>query len=445
MASVVIGGGGGGGGAQNNFSATAPPSATDDSGAGYSQGSVWRDTVGAITYVCLDDTVGDAVWQSYSGDVWLLDEDGELMTAVYGTAVVENRSGKILTDFLTPFLFETDGQRTKVVGKDGANVESYAHVADFGLPDTQPSITDTASDPSGDESAIQSVSWTQGDVARSVLTSITSGAIGSRIQAAGNNLFLEALGASGNIDMITPSGAGIRLRSFPNTRNDGSTTNALYTDASGHLRHGPVAGGGGGTVSDLSNTPSATDVLIGNTGGNDTTLPAATTSLAGVLTGADKTKLDGISAGATSSDLSQTTAATTVTVTNTGGTDAVLPAATTSTAGVMTDADKTKLDAAVTDHNLGVTNVAANYTLLTSDVDNIVVVNSASPVTITVPTGFSVGNQVLVRRRGTGTVTFVAGAGMTIEIAGTQIANQYESAAVIFETGTLAAVLGSIV
>lgn len=68
---------------------------------------------------------------------------------------------------------------------------------------------------------------------------------------------------------------------------------------------------------------------------------------AGFMTGADKTKLDGIAAGAqvnVPTNLTTTTSATTLTVNSDTGTDATLPAATTSVAGVMTAADKTKLD-----------------------------------------------------------------------------------------------------
>lgn len=49
----------------------------------------------------------------------------------------------------------------------------------------------------------------------------------------------------------------------------------------------------------LSNTPAATTVTVESSDGTNTTLPAATTSLAGVLTGADKTLLDAIPAGGT--------------------------------------------------------------------------------------------------------------------------------------------------
>lgn len=68
---------------------------------------------------------------------------------------------------------------------------------------------------------------------------------------------------------------------------------------------------------------------------------------AGFMTGADKTKLDGIAAGAqvnVPTNLTISTSATTLTVNSDTGTDAVLPAATTSVAGVMTATDKTKLD-----------------------------------------------------------------------------------------------------
>jgi hypothetical protein len=53
-----------------------------------------------------------------------------------------------------------------------------------------------------------------------------------------------------------------------------------------------------GSGTDLSNTPSANNVLVESSDGNNTTLGAATTSVAGVMTSADKSKLDGIETGA---------------------------------------------------------------------------------------------------------------------------------------------------
>jgi hypothetical protein len=49
-------------------------------------------------------------------------------------------------------------------------------------------------------------------------------------------------------------------------------------------------GGGGNT--DLTNTPTSTTILLNSSNGDDTVLPAATTSFAGVMTADDKIKLD---------------------------------------------------------------------------------------------------------------------------------------------------------
>jgi hypothetical protein len=70
------------------------------------------------------------------------------------------------------------------------------------------------------------------------------------------------------------------------TYNDG--LNTLTIDA---------AGGGGST--NLTPSVTATTVTINSDTGTDATIPAATASDAGVLTASDKTKLDGIQAGAT--------------------------------------------------------------------------------------------------------------------------------------------------
>lgn len=46
----------------NNLAAAVAPAVTDDSGDGYSVGSRWIDTTADKEYVCLDATVGAAVW-----------------------------------------------------------------------------------------------------------------------------------------------------------------------------------------------------------------------------------------------------------------------------------------------------------------------------------------------------------------------------------------------
>ena len=101
---------------------------------------------------------------------------------------------------------------------------------------------------------------------------------------------------------------------------------------------------------------------------------AVAAGAAGFMTGADKTKLDGIATGAqvnVATNIAQgTRTTTTVPITSSTGTGATLGAATTSLAGVMSSADKTKLD--------GVATSANNYThpanhapsIITQDTNN---------------------------------------------------------------------------
>jgi hypothetical protein len=48
---------------KSNFAATAAPALTDDSASGYGVGSFWFDTTNDLMYVCLDASVGAAVWK----------------------------------------------------------------------------------------------------------------------------------------------------------------------------------------------------------------------------------------------------------------------------------------------------------------------------------------------------------------------------------------------
>ncbi len=47
----------------SKLDATAAPAVTDDGDAGYSIGSRWYDLTNDDEYVCLDTTVGAAVWK----------------------------------------------------------------------------------------------------------------------------------------------------------------------------------------------------------------------------------------------------------------------------------------------------------------------------------------------------------------------------------------------
>lgn len=110
---------------------------------------------------------------------------------------------------------------------------------------------------------------------------------------------------------------------------------------------GIAAGAQVNEATNLGYSAAATSGTVTSSTGSNATLPAATTSLAGLLTSADKAKLDGIAAGAqvnVATNLGYSAAAASGAVTSSTGSHATLPAATTSLAGLLSSADKAKLD-----------------------------------------------------------------------------------------------------
>lgn len=49
----------------NKYDATVAPAVTDDSGDGYEVGSIWIDVSGDDAYICVDATLGAAVWNPF--------------------------------------------------------------------------------------------------------------------------------------------------------------------------------------------------------------------------------------------------------------------------------------------------------------------------------------------------------------------------------------------
>jgi hypothetical protein len=111
--------------------------------------------------------------------------------------------------------------------------------------------------------------------------------------------------------------------------------------------NGIAAGAQVNVATNLGVTTAATTLTVTSSTGANVVLPASTTALAGLMTAAETVKLNGIAAGAqvnVAANLTYSTATTTGVVNSSTGTNATIPAATTALAGLMTNTDKTKLD-----------------------------------------------------------------------------------------------------
>lgn len=126
-----------------------------------------------------------------------------------------------------------------------------------------------------------------------------------------------------------------------------STTNGYMTSAYASKLDGIAAGAQVNVATNLAQgTRTTTAVPITSSTGTTATLDIATTLLAGVMSSADKTKLDGIATGATANTGTVTGVTATAPVASSGGTAPVISMAVASSGvnGYMTGAYATKLD-----------------------------------------------------------------------------------------------------
>ena len=167
------------------------------------------------------------------------------------------------------------------------------------------------------------------------------------VYQAGTGLTLNGVTFSTNQDIsTTASPTFVNLTTTGNITVSG-TVDGRDVATDGTKLDGIEAGAEVNVGTDLGNTATGTSFTITSSTGNNTNLPAATTSAWGMMTDEDKTKLDGIEAGAevnVGTDLGNTATGTSLTITSSTGNNTNLPAVTTSAWGVMTDEDKTKLD-----------------------------------------------------------------------------------------------------
>lgn len=262
----------------------------------------------------------------------------------------------------------TTAEKNKLSGIEAG---AQANVAtNLGTSRTATSVTVTSS--TGSNVALPAATTTQAGVFVAAdkvkLNGITAGAepnvptnISVTTTASVVNI-VSSTGSNGQIAAATTSNAGV------------------MSSADKVKLNGITAGAEPNVPTNLDTSTNATTVTVTSSTGNDATLPAATTTAAGVMIAADKVKLDSVTAGAepnVNTNLSSSTTATTVTVTSSTGNNATLPAATTSAAGVMIATDKAKLNGieagaqANVATNLGSSRTATTVTVTSSTGNNV--------------------------------------------------------------------------
>ena len=242
--------------------------------------------------------------------------------------------------------------------------------------------------------AVESSTGTNATIPAATVTlaGVLSSADKSKLDGIGAGATLSNLGFSRTgttLTLTNSGGTGVVLPSA-STAEAGLMSAADKTKLNG-IPAGGSSGGGGLTAVDLSLSIGSATIEIENSGGANVVLPSATPSAAGLMSGPDKNKLNGIpnGGGLSQVNLSTSAIADQVTITNSAGGNAVIPAATTSTAGVLTGTDKTRLDAlhAASPNNLTAVNLGA-----TAQAANVLVTNSGGTnATIPAVTGTLAG------------------------------------------------------
>ncbi|WP_434222571.1 hypothetical protein ACOKW7_08675 [Limnospira platensis CENA597] len=155
---------------------------------------------------------------------------------------------------------------------------------------------------------------------------------------------LSQITDSGNLASINTNGSTVNY-----LRGDGTWVtppNTTYTAGTGLTLVGTEFRNTAPHIAtNLSYSSAATTGTVNSSTGNNATIPAATTSAAGLMTNADKSKLDGIAAGAQVNVATNlgVTAGTTAgpIITSSTGTNVTLPTATATNAGIITTGNQT--------------------------------------------------------------------------------------------------------
>ncbi len=358
----------------------------DGNGSAGSAGQILSSTVTGTDWISLSEIQGvDGTGTANKVSKWLdaetitdssITDNGSLVSianplSVTGsvTATTLVKSGGVSSEFLKAdgsvdsTVYATEADLTTAEGRISTNESDIAAIeakTDF-ITVTQPVDLDAM------ESGI---STNAGNIATN--TSDISG-LDSRLTTAEGDIDANTTAIAGKVSKTGDTMTGnLTAPSFIKT--GGTSSQFLKADGSvdsnTYVTSGDI---------NLSNTPAANSVDVEISGGTDTTIAAATTSLAGVMSASDKTKLDGIEAGAEVNTVDSVNGQVGVVVLNA---DDISDAATTNK--FTTAADISKLagieaGADVTD----ATNVAAAGAMMT----NVAVLNDLSNVSGTPSNG----------------------------------------------------------
>lgn len=122
---------------KTNLTATTAPGVGDDSSAGYSVGSYWIDVTGDRFYICVDASVGAAVWSSggvadgdkgditvsASGATWTIDNEAVTLAKMANMAT-DSFLGRDTTGTGAPEVLSAATARDILNVEDGASVDS---------------------------------------------------------------------------------------------------------------------------------------------------------------------------------------------------------------------------------------------------------------------------------------------------------------------------------
>lgn len=228
----------------------------------------------------------------------------------------------------------TTQQFDKLVGMEAGAQVNVATNLDRTLSTTSITITNT----NGSNAVLPGATTnTAGLLSSTDKIKLNSVAAGAEVNV-GTDLSLTGTGNSRALQSSTGGNVAVPIS---------TSTNAGFMGIGDRTKLDGIGEGAQANVAtNLGVTRASTDVTVSSSTGGDVTLGSATVSLAGVMTADDKSKLNGVSAGAqvnVGTDLSYSTAVSSVTLISSTGDSVEVPAATVDAAGAMSAADRTKL------------------------------------------------------------------------------------------------------